>query len=650
MSPTVIASGTRPLPMARFGGPSRLHRFRWQQPIPRAKSVPDVGLSALETEGAFAWGADSILPYRVYADYDRDRVDRDLEIIVLDNGRVRAEIAPGFGGRVLSLTDISRQRDLVYRNPVFQPANLASLDAWFSGGIEWNGLIPGHSPFTTARVFAGRIDTPRGPLLRLYEFDRIVEAFWQIDLFLPAGDDRLFVHGRIVNPDLADKHAYWWTNAAIPMRPGLRVFSPADYTIEHVLPDNHLERFAFPDPDRFDGSYPGAWEASTSVFFRALDTERRYIAALDDAGTGMFQTSTATLIGRKFFYFGTGAGGRRWTDHLSRPGEGDYVELQAGICPTQNQRFPLPAGGEIDWTEAFCALDVDPATVGLPYREAEADVGRAVDARIGRDELADIDAFLVEAARRPVAEVLSHGSPWGARHLTLTGRPTPVGLALAKLHAPDLWDDIAAGRPPSAEHLRDWDGDIAVSLLWRTALTRSAAATRGPDWFHPLMAAIIALDDGDRETARAAAERSLAATPTWMALRLKALVSEGDDAEAAYLAAFATDGAPSDLADEIVHWLDVNGRTTARDQFVAILPAALRDREAIRLARAAAAIAAGRLDEAEALLSWSLTSVREGNNAAADLWRRMETARGDKARPLPSHLNYAMKPTDDEES
>ena len=26
--------------------------------------------------------------------------------------------------------------------------------AWFSGGIEWNGLIPGHTPFTCAPVCA----------------------------------------------------------------------------------------------------------------------------------------------------------------------------------------------------------------------------------------------------------------------------------------------------------------------------------------------------------------------------------------------------------------------------------------------------------------------------------------------------------------
>ena len=106
---------------------------------------------------------------------------------MIDNGRLRAVVAPSLGGRLLELKDLATGRDLVFRNPVFQPANLASLNAWFSGGIEWNGLIPGHTPFTCAPVFAGVRDTPQGPILRIYEFDRIVEATWQIDLFLPAG-------------------------------------------------------------------------------------------------------------------------------------------------------------------------------------------------------------------------------------------------------------------------------------------------------------------------------------------------------------------------------------------------------------------------------------------------------------------------------
>jgi len=231
---THIRRETIRLPMARLGPPSNVPRFRWEQPTPCRATPPNFGLGAEESAYGFSWGEDSILPYQVSDDYDRDLRDGSLDVIVLDNGRLRAVVAPSLGGRLLELRDLATRRDLVFRNPVFQPANLAALNAWFSGGVEWNGLIPGHTPFTCAPVFAGIRETAQGPILRLYEFDRIVEATWQIDLFLPTGAVVLYAHGRIVNPNDAERLAYWWTNIAAPMAEGTRVLSPADYSIEHI--------------------------------------------------------------------------------------------------------------------------------------------------------------------------------------------------------------------------------------------------------------------------------------------------------------------------------------------------------------------------------------------------------------------------------
>ncbi|WP_344841667.1 DUF5107 domain-containing protein [Nonomuraea dietziae] len=45
---------------------------------------------------------------------------------------------PGLGGRLWSLVELSTGRELLHRNPVIQPANLALRDAWFAGGVEWN--------------------------------------------------------------------------------------------------------------------------------------------------------------------------------------------------------------------------------------------------------------------------------------------------------------------------------------------------------------------------------------------------------------------------------------------------------------------------------------------------------------------------------
>src|SRR5436190_21925709 len=78
------------------------------------------------------------LPYLVQDSYDRELTPRALPALVLENDRLRATVLPGLGGRLYSLWHKGSSRELLFRNPVFQPANLALRNAWFAGGVEWN--------------------------------------------------------------------------------------------------------------------------------------------------------------------------------------------------------------------------------------------------------------------------------------------------------------------------------------------------------------------------------------------------------------------------------------------------------------------------------------------------------------------------------
>ena len=99
MGKTNITPTTRRMPMSRLGGPSSLPRFRWQQPIADTETPPNRGLSPAESSHGFNWGKDSILPYRVFDDYDRNLVDGDMELITIANGRLEVTVAPQLGGR-----------------------------------------------------------------------------------------------------------------------------------------------------------------------------------------------------------------------------------------------------------------------------------------------------------------------------------------------------------------------------------------------------------------------------------------------------------------------------------------------------------------------------------------------------------------------
>lgn len=617
------------LPMSRLGRPSNLPRFRWQQPMPNRETPPNHGLSEDESRHGFAWGEDSILPYQVSDDYDRDLRPGELDCLVLENGRLRAVIAPTLGGRLLELKDLATGRDLVFRNPVFQPANLAALNAWFSGGIEWNGLIPGHTPFTCAPVFAGVRETEHGPILRLYEFDRIVEATWQVDLFLPEGAAVLYAHGRIVNPNAEQRLAYWWTNVAAPMLPGTRVLSPAEYSIEHIWPGNELGRCAFPRNDP-DPSYPENWQNATSVFFRAPAARRRFIASVDAAGYGLIQTATAEMEGRKFFYFGSAVGGQNWMDYLARPGEGLYLEIQSGVAPTQNQRFALGANAELEWTEAYLPVRLDAAAAHDAYGAAVAHAAEALDGLVPPAELERVDAWLRQEARQPLAMRYSSGERWGARQEMLLGRRLASGLdfSVAGADADEVWDALARDGVLTDADLAAVPEGVVVSPAWLARVHRSAEQ-QGASWLHELILATAALDREDRPAAQQHVDRSLALRPSWAAHRLQALLAgDADAALESYLAAWQMGDAPAELAVEIATFLMAQQRPAALRAFVEALPETVRDRERIVLARAVVAADAGRFDELERLLlERQYVSIREGETLLSDLWVRLQRGR-----------------------
>lgn len=616
------------------------------------ETPPNFGLSPDESSHGFEWGVDSILPYQVSDDYDRDRRPGRLDVLVVENERLRAVVAPSLGGRLLELKDLAADRDLVFRNPVFQPANLAALNAWFSGGIEWNGLIPGHTPFTCAPVFAGVRETAEGSILRIYEFDRIVEATWQVDLFMPADSARLFAHGRIVNPSSETRLAYWWTNIAAPMTKGTRVLSPADYSIEHIWPGNNLGRCDFPKAD-WDASYPDNWTNATSVFFRAPAAERLFIASVDRDGYGLAQTSTQPMRGRKFFYFGSAAGGQNWMDYLSRPGEGNYLEIQSGIAPTQNQRFELAGGEQREWTEVFMPMQLDPNRAHDPnYRTA---VAHAAESLLSVDELARVNEFLSDQARKPLDVLYSSGAAWGGRQERLLGRKLAAGLDFTTDDKADYWDELAAGVAVSEANLAELPVGIAVSEPW---LERIAA--QGDSWLHSLMVATAALDRGEKEAAAVHAVRSLELKPSWAAYRLQALLSDTiAERSAAYLRAWGMGDAPTELAVEIAQHFMKEQRSSELKDFVDALPPAVRDNERIVLAWAVVAANDRDFDELDRLLfSRPFATIREGETLLSDLWVKLRRGRLEvqlgreataeeikidlRANPVPRALNLRM--------
>jgi len=136
-------------------------------------------------------------------------------------------------------------------------------------------------------------------------------------------------------------------------------------------------------------------------------------SAVYEDGYAYGEASTAPLIYRKMWCWGNGRGGRRWQDFLSLPGE-EYLEVQAGLAPTQLHIADIAAEGVIDWVQAFTAFEANPETAHQKdYGTAAAYVGDLLAGQIGKNALENA----LEAARSRSAAhaaVLFSGSGWGA--------------------------------------------------------------------------------------------------------------------------------------------------------------------------------------------------------------------------------------------
>lgn len=596
----------------------------------------------------------SILPERIRDGYDRRREPRGIDTIVIENDRLRAVVLPGYGGRVVSLWHKPTRRELLYRNPVLQPACFALNGAWFSGGIEWNIGATGRTTLSCAPVHAARVPAPDGgEMLRLWEWERLRDLPFQVDLWLPDGSDFLHVGVRVRNPHERPAPVYWWSNIAVPEE--RRVLAPADEAW-HFGYERRLRRVPVPEYEGVDRTYPPRSVFPADYFYEVPDGQRRWIAALDDAGDGLVQTSTDVLRGRKLFVWGSGTGGRRWQEWLTEPGTGGYCEIQAGLARTQLEHVRLEAESEVSWLEAYGPLTTDAgAAHGADWAVVRAEVEGRLEGVLPRADVdAAYEAWLPQADAEP-GEVLAVGSGWGALEVLRASYKLPG--------TPFEESTLGAAQAPWAELLRTGafpeprrvgpPGESLVAPHWRDML--ETAPAKPLTEYHLGVAQWHA---GDLAQAVRSWERALELAPSlWPLLRCLAVADQeaGNRERAADRYAEAFDDLCQERRDDGAAWtaaaaalgqeavgalLAVRRTGEARGVWERLRPVT-RARGRFRLIEAELLLAEGDRDGARAVFDegFEVADLREGAEAVTALWTRLTD------EPLPAHYDFRMRPT-----
>ena len=621
---------------ATLGPPSPLPRFT---PL-RALPFPDVGPDATpEMLERIAYGRlESPLPYPVQEDYDRSLREVELPAYVLDTGVLQATVLPTLGGRVWSLYDEGRGRELLLRNRVLQYANFGLTNAWFAGGIEWNLGSTGHTTLTCRPMHAAVVAGPDGDVLRLWEWERTRDLVLQVDLSSPPGSDRLYASTRVINPDPEEKPLYYWTNIAVPESPGTRVLTTADAAWRTDYTGG-LTRVPVPHPDRADVdiSHPMASTFPADYFYDVAGGCGPHIVAVEPDGAGFAQTSTRALRGRKLFLWGSGPAGSRWQEWLCGPGA-RYAEIQAGWCRTQLEHDRLDGGASVSWTEAFGGVDLDPGAVAGGYAGACAAAWEAVLAATGPDHLeAFHERWLTEVADAAVVEQVSNGSGWG--HVELTLRDAPEAVPAHALPFPPVDDDSLPARcllDGDTEGLAESAHRLPVppvSDRWRTVLEEAPDS----EWVH-LARAVNAHVRGDLDRAAEQYDASLAAGENPWSLRGLALLADDDRACDLYARARRLRPTCRGLAVEHLERLLAAGRSRECLHAIAALDPAMRAHGRTRLLEAKACLASAAYERADQIMeSLVVEDLAEGGRELDELWESLHPGTA-----LPPHLDFRM--------
>lgn len=349
-------------------------------------------------------------PYREFCCYTRQLKMGTVKTAILENQYLKAVFLPEYGGRLWSLWDKVQEKNLVYTNDVLRYSNLAVRNAWFSGGVEWNIGVIGHSPFTTAPLFTAVLEENGVPVLRMYEYERVRQVTYQMDFWLGKEDRFLNARMRILNSGEDVIPMYWWSNIAVPEYDNGRIVVPAQKA--YTFLNGGVYKVDIPIVKGVDITRYKEIPVSVDYFFEIEREEPKYIANLNQEGYGLLHLSTNRLQSRKLFSWGKKRAGDHWQEFLTNQA-GRYVEIQAGLGKTQYGCLPMAPHTAWEWLERYGAIQLDKEDTSVPFEELRTKVTGMVQEMTAFQELEQVLKDTKTMAHKK-AEIKQYGSCFGA--------------------------------------------------------------------------------------------------------------------------------------------------------------------------------------------------------------------------------------------
>ncbi len=643
------------IPSADFGGESSLPLLTLNI---NNRGKKTLGYFPEDEEMFFNYGkVYDAFPYREQNMYGRELFDTEYDVAYLENENLKAMFIPALGGKMWSLVDKRTGKELLFRNSVVRPCNLAVRNAWTSGGVEWNMGFLGHSPMTCSLVNTAETELSDGtPVLRFYWFERIRRCIAQMDVFLPDGSEVLYVRTRITNPNEDTVPMYWWSNIATVQEEGARVIAPAEET--YVSKNGGYYKESIPYYNGTDVTYPLNSKTAHDYFWKTKDESLKYICQLDRDGYGLATSSTDILRGRKLFVWGDSQGGRRWQNFLTADGEdGSYNEIQIGLARTQLECLPMPPRTVWEWVETYGAMQADKGKVHGDWAEAREAVEGIFAKSITKSFLEKVVSDTREMAKSPAKSVFKNEG-WASLEILRREKSEERDNMCAHLEfaetdeLQETWISLLENKTVGEHNPKDVPVSYQIQEEWINLLYEAIEEKDRNNWYAYYLLGAAETASGNLRSAKPLLKKSIELENSAWAHYVFGIIAKLEKRETDYinhmLSAFEKRNDDVSLAKDVFRCLYETKMSEKTIELYKSAAENVKTNERCMLLYAYALTRIGDIEEAEKIIVnggkyITVADIREGENITSELWEAIREKRGANATELPKELDFRMQ-------
>ncbi|MBQ2742275.1 MAG: DUF5107 domain-containing protein [Oscillospiraceae bacterium] len=596
-------------------------------------------------------------PYREQNLYGRELYDTEYDVAYLENENLKAMFIPALGGKMWSLIDKRTGKELLFRNSVIRPCNLAVRNAWTSGGVEWNMGFLGHSPMTCSLVNTAETKLSDGtPVLRFYWFERIRCCIAQMDIFLPDGSEVLYVRTRITNPNEDTAPMYWWSNIATVQEEGARVIVPAEET--YLSRDGGYYIESIPYYNGVDVTYPLNSKNAYDYFWKTKSDSLKYICQLDKNGYGLATSSTDILRGRKLFVWGDSQGGRRWQNYLTADGEdGSYNEIQIGLARTQLECLPMPPRTVWEWVETYGAMQADKEKVHGEWKAAREEVEGIFAKSITKSFLETVLSDTREMAKASAKSVFENEG-WASLEILRREKSGERDIMCDHLSFAETdemqknWISLLENGTVGEHDTKEVPASYQIREEWLNLLYDAIDGKDSDNWYAYYLLGAAETAKGNLRAAKPLLEKSIELTESAWAYYVLGIIAKLENCEDDYashmLSAFKNRNDDISLAKAVFRCLYETKKSEKTVELYNIASESVKKNERCMLFYAYALTRIGDIDEAEKIIVnggkyITVADIREGETITSELWDAIREKRGGDAPELPRELDFRMQ-------